>query len=51
VQAHGITIIVPSAEDLEAKRMEMLAYQEQIANLSHIAPEMVSALVNALAAG
>jgi TRAP-type C4-dicarboxylate transport system substrate-binding protein len=51
VQAHGITIVVPPAEDLDAKRQEMLAHQEQVAKLSNIAPEMVSALSDALAAG
>ena len=51
VQAHGITIVVPPAEDLDAKRREMLAHQEQVAKLSNIAPEMVSALSDALAAG
>jgi len=51
VQVHGIKIVVPSAEDLDAKRQEMLAHQEQVAKLSNISPAMVSALSAELAAG
>jgi C4-dicarboxylate-binding protein DctP len=49
VQVHGIKIAVPSADDLEAKRQEMLGHQEQVAKLSNISGEMVSALSAELA--
>jgi TRAP-type C4-dicarboxylate transport system substrate-binding protein len=44
VQAHGIKIVVPSAEELAATRKEMMASQEQVAKLSKISPEMVAAI-------
>src|SRR5215472_2023389 len=44
VQAHGITIVVPSAEDLDAKRQEMLAAQDEMSRLSKISPEMLAAV-------
>jgi TRAP-type C4-dicarboxylate transport system substrate-binding protein len=44
VQSHGITIVVPSDQDLDAKRQEMLAHQEQVVKLSNISAEMVAAL-------
>jgi TRAP-type C4-dicarboxylate transport system substrate-binding protein len=44
VQAHGIKIVVPSAEELAATRRDMTANQEQVAKLSKISPEMVSAV-------
>lgn len=51
VLSHGIKIAVPSAEELAAKRQEMLAQQEHLAMLSRITPEMVAALTSELAAG
>jgi TRAP-type transport system periplasmic protein len=50
VQSHGVKFIVPSAEDLAAKRQEMIAQQEYLAKLSKISPEMVSAVSSELAA-
>jgi C4-dicarboxylate-binding protein DctP len=49
--SHGIKIVVPPADELAAKRQEMLAQQEHLAMLSRIAPEMVAALTVELAAG
>jgi C4-dicarboxylate-binding protein DctP len=51
VMSHGIKIVVPPADELAAKRQEMLAQQEHLAMLSRIAPEMVAALTVELAAG
>src|SRR5712664_1604695 len=50
VQAHGIKIVVPSAEELAATRREMMASQEQVARLSKISSEMVAAVSADLAA-
>jgi TRAP-type C4-dicarboxylate transport system substrate-binding protein len=50
VQAHGIKIVVPSAEELAAIRRDMTANQEQMAKLSKISPEMVAAVAADLAA-
>jgi TRAP-type C4-dicarboxylate transport system substrate-binding protein len=50
VQAHGIRIVVPSAEELAATRRDMTANQEQVAKLSKISPEMASAVSADLAA-
>jgi TRAP-type C4-dicarboxylate transport system substrate-binding protein len=50
VQAHGIKIVVPSAEELAATRRDMTANQEQVAKLSKISSEMVSAVSADLAA-
>jgi len=44
VQAHGIKIVVPSAEELAATRRDMTASQAQMAKLSKISPEMVVAV-------
>lgn len=44
VQAHGVDIVVPSAAELAAKRREMMAHQDQVAKLSKISPEMISAI-------
>jgi C4-dicarboxylate-binding protein DctP len=49
VMSHGIQIVVPPADELAAKRQEMLAQQEHLAMLSRIAPEMVAALTAELA--
>ena len=51
VQSHGVRIVTPRAEDLSAKRQEMLAHQHHLASLSRISPEMVSALLAELDAG
>jgi TRAP-type C4-dicarboxylate transport system substrate-binding protein len=51
VQAHGVKIVVPATEELAEKREKMLAYQEHLATLSRITPEMVAALTAELAAG
>ena len=50
VQARGIKIVVPSAEEIGAKRLEMMADQERVAKLSRISSEMVSAVSAELAA-
>jgi len=50
VQAHGIKIVVASAEELAAIRRDMTANQEQMAKLSKISPEMVAAVAADLAA-
>jgi hypothetical protein len=49
VQAHGIEIVVPPAEALAATRQAMIANQEQVASLSRISSEMVSAVSASLA--
>jgi TRAP-type transport system periplasmic protein len=49
VQAHGIKIVVPTAEELAAVRRDMTANQEQVARLSKISPEMVAAVSASLA--
>jgi len=51
VLAHGINIVVPSAEELAAKRQEMMSHQRYLATLSRIAPEMLTALAAELRAG
>jgi len=50
VQARGIKIVVPSAEEIGAKRLEMMADQGRVAKLSKISSEMVSAVSAELAA-
>jgi TRAP-type C4-dicarboxylate transport system substrate-binding protein len=49
MQAHGITIVAPTEEDLAATRRQMVADQEQIAKLSKISAEMISAVSAELA--
>ena len=44
VQAHGVDIVVPSAEELATKRGEMMAHQDQVVKLSKISPEMISTI-------
>ena len=51
LQAHGIKIVVPSAEELASTRQDMMAKQEQAAKLSKISPEMLTALSALIAAG
>ena len=50
VQARGVKIVVPSAEELAAARREMMTKQEQVAKLSKISSEMVTAVSATLAA-
>jgi TRAP-type C4-dicarboxylate transport system substrate-binding protein len=50
VQSHGITVVVPQAEDLAAKRRAMMAHQEHVAKLSNISPEMVATIAADVAA-
>jgi TRAP-type C4-dicarboxylate transport system substrate-binding protein len=49
-QAHGISIVTPSVDELSAKRQAMLAHQSDVATLSRISPEMVAAVAAELAA-
>jgi TRAP-type C4-dicarboxylate transport system substrate-binding protein len=51
VQSRGIRLVVPSTEDVAAKREAMLAHQQQLAALSRISPQIVSALSAELDAG
>jgi TRAP-type C4-dicarboxylate transport system substrate-binding protein len=51
LQAHGISIVVPSAAEVAAIRLEMTAKQEQVAKLSKISPEMLSAVSAGIADG
>jgi TRAP-type C4-dicarboxylate transport system substrate-binding protein len=51
VRAHGVSIVVPSADELAATRQQMMASQDQVANLSKISSEMVSAIAAGLAGG
>jgi TRAP-type transport system periplasmic protein len=44
LQAHGISIAVPTAEELAATRRDMMVHQEQVAQLSRISPEMLAAV-------
>jgi hypothetical protein len=44
VQAHGVKIVAPSADELGAMRLRMMAEQEHVAKLSKISPDMVSAV-------
>jgi TRAP-type C4-dicarboxylate transport system substrate-binding protein len=51
IQAHGVDIVVPSADDLAIKRREMMAHQDQVAKLSKISPEMIAAVSAEIRAG
>jgi TRAP-type C4-dicarboxylate transport system substrate-binding protein len=50
-QAHGISIVEPSPDELEATRRVMMMHQEHVAKLSKISPEMVATVSADLAAG
>jgi TRAP-type C4-dicarboxylate transport system substrate-binding protein len=50
-RAHGINIVEPSPDELEAKRRVMMINQEQVAKLSKISPEMVATVSADLGAG
>lgn len=41
-RAHGISIVEPSPDELEATRRVMMMHQEHVAKLSKISPEMVA---------
>jgi TRAP-type C4-dicarboxylate transport system substrate-binding protein len=51
VQAHGISIVEPSPDEVEATRRVMMISQDQMANLSNISPEMVATVSADLSAG
>lgn len=51
VQAHGISIVEPSPDELEATRRVMMIQQDQVAKLSKISPEMVATVSADLSAG
>jgi TRAP-type C4-dicarboxylate transport system substrate-binding protein len=51
VQAHGITIAVPSAQELAAKREAMMAHQDQVAKASRISTEMAAHVTADVGAG
>ena len=51
VQAHGISIVEPSPDEIEATRRVMMISQDQVAKLSNISPEMVATVAADLAAG
>jgi len=44
-QAHGVKIVVPATEELNAMRLRMMAEQDHVAKLSKISPEMVAAVL------
>jgi TRAP-type C4-dicarboxylate transport system substrate-binding protein len=46
VQAHGIDIAVPSAEELTMRREAMMAHQAEVAKLSRISDEMLTIITN-----
>jgi C4-dicarboxylate-binding protein DctP len=50
VESHGITVVVPEANDVAARRRAMIAYQDHVAKLSNISPEMVAIVMADLAA-
>ncbi len=50
-QAHGIAIVTPTADDLAAKRLAMLAQQDRVATLSKISADMVAAVAAEVGAG
>jgi TRAP-type C4-dicarboxylate transport system substrate-binding protein len=51
VQAHGISVVEPSPDEVEATRRVMMINQDQVAKLSKISPEMVATVLADLAAG
>jgi hypothetical protein len=51
VEQHGIRIVEPSPDELEATRQAMTMHQEEVARLSRISPEMVAAVSADLIAG
>ena len=51
VQAHGIGIVEPSPDEVEATRRVMMISQDQVAKLSNISPEMVATVSADLSTG
>ena len=51
VEQHGVRIITPAPGELAAKRQEMMAYQDHVARLSKISPEMLVAVSAHIGAG
>ena len=51
VEQHGIKIVTPPAEELAAKRQEMMAQQDHVAKLSRISSEMLIAVTADSGAG
>ena len=49
-QVHGISIVEPSPDELEATRRVMMMHQEHVAKLSKMSPEMVATVSADLAA-
>ena len=49
-QSHGISIVEPSPDELEAKRRVMMIYQGQVAKQSSISPEMLATIAADLSA-
>jgi C4-dicarboxylate-binding protein DctP len=49
VQAHGIKISMPGADDVAAVRQRMVAEQDAVAKSSKISPEMVAAVMEEIA--
>ena len=50
VQSHGITVAVPSAQELAARRSAMMDRQNEVAKLSNISAEMVATISADIAA-
>jgi hypothetical protein len=50
VQSHGVTVAVPSAQELAARRSAMMEHQNQVAKLSNISAEMVATIAADVAA-
>jgi C4-dicarboxylate-binding protein DctP len=51
LEAHGITIIAPSLEEVAVMRKEMTAHQDEVAKLSRISPEMLATVSTDIEAG
>jgi C4-dicarboxylate-binding protein DctP len=51
VQTHGVTVMVPSADELAARREAMMAHQDQVAKASRISTEMVAHVTAGVGAG
>jgi TRAP-type C4-dicarboxylate transport system substrate-binding protein len=49
IQEHGIAIVVPAPEELDATRQKMIAEQDHIVKQSKISAEMLSAVSTVLA--
>jgi C4-dicarboxylate-binding protein DctP len=51
VQTHGVTVMVPSADELAARREAMMAHQDQVAKASRISTEMTAHVTAGVGAG